>query len=136
MERVINTTASLAGTPDNLEAGEENASDVNSAPGAIDEDGELDNNDPAEVSLRNPDGTINPPNFVGDEGSEEKVFPGNEDHTQRIYSMRTEHLSGSEDISLTIKYAAAHGIQNKCRIFKGPVTAYVIASALIDIDQW
>lgn len=103
--RVVNTTKSMSEMPDTNDEGTD-MTDVNGAPGAMDEDGELD----------------------------ESVV--NDDQTSRIYSLTLSPVASTEHTDCTVLYAAPHGQTTKRKIFTGPVTAYQLASALIDVDSW
>lgn len=92
--------------PEHTDDGDANLTDVNGAAGAMDEDGNLDD------------------------------APINDDQTPRIYGMTLSALPRTEHTDCTVLYAAAHGQSTKRKIFSGPVTAFMLATALIDIDSW
>jgi hypothetical protein len=164
IDRNINTTGSMRARAEQPQDDMANnpatvdGTNVNPAPGSIDEDGEIE---------RDEDGLLPSPKLSGlaagpdtlegqiaepqlDESAADQTaklaaelqnrtdenFPANEDQTPRIYGIGMKSLPGSEHSDVIVDYAAPHGRSVKRKIFNGPVTAYGLAMALIDIDTW
>lgn len=109
--RVINTSKSMA---------DPNVNNPN-----LDEDGEQDD-----------EGLNSSVNGAPDSEDEDTLESDAKDLSPRIYGMAMTALPKSENMDLVVQYASASGPHVKRRVFMGPVTAYQIAQALLDVDMW
>lgn len=91
----------------------------------LDEDGEQDDTGPNNDVNGSPEGE-----------EEDSLESDAKDLTPRIYEVVMGALPAKEHSDLTVRYASKSGMQQKRRIFKGPVTAYQLAQALLDVDSW
>lgn len=117
-----------------------NMTDVNGAPGAMDEDGELD----AEHDDTGTNGSI--AEGEGDEAEEEEgpEMPASstapDDHSPLVQGLvvKSEHQPGMGQIQTTIVATihTAAGIVSKRMVIPGGVTAYKLACLIDEVASW